>query len=56
VEEFNTQLLLPVTIVALSRAPGTPLGVQLAGVFQAEEAAPFQVYEVWAFTDCRKQK
>ena len=40
---FNLQVLLPVTIVTLSTAPGIPLGVQLAGVFQAVDDEPFHV-------------
>jgi hypothetical protein len=37
----NTQLLEPVTIVALSAAPGIPFGVQLVFVFQLVEVVPF---------------
>ena len=47
---LKTQVLLPVTMVTWSVAPGIPLGVQLVGVFQLVEEDPFQVYVVWAFS------
>ena len=39
----NLQVLLPVTMVTLSAAPGTPLGAQLAAVFHDVDDAPVQV-------------
>lgn len=31
---------------------GTDAGDQLLAVFQSELVVPFQVYVVWAYTDC----
>src|SRR5258708_30729899 len=40
---FNRQVLALATMVTLSMVVGTPLGVQLAGVFQSVDREPFQV-------------
>lgn len=45
-EPSNTGLMPAFTIVMLSAAPGTPLGVQLVAFDHADDTEPFHVYEI----------